>query len=61
VSAIVAMQHAGFVFGAWGVVAGALAVYSVRLVLRGRALTKTVAPEHRRWMQSSEPTDRTPS
>ena len=58
---VLAIEYAGFVFGAWGVVAGALAFYAVRLVLRGRALTKAVDPEHRRWMHSSEPPDRTSS
>lgn len=56
---MLAMDHAGYVFGAWGVVAGAIAVYSLRLVVRGRSLTRSVEPEHRRWMQSSaESTDR---
>lgn len=59
---MVAMQHAGFVFGAWGVSAVAITAYAVRLVVRGRALTRAVEPEHRRWMQSSTDTaDRTPS
>lgn len=58
---MVAMQHAGFVLGAWGVVGVSLGAYAVRLVLRGRALSRSVDPEHRRWMQSSEPTNRTSS
>lgn len=56
-----AMEYAGFVLAAWGIVATAIAAYAVRLVLRGRALSKAVAPEHRRWMQSSQPADRNPS
>jgi hypothetical protein len=46
------MTHAGFIFAAWGIVAVTLALYSVRLVLRGRALTKAVDPQHRRWLDS---------
>ena len=46
------MNHAGFIFAAWGVVAVVLALYSVRLVLRGRALTKAVEPKNRRWIDS---------
>jgi heme exporter protein D len=56
-----AMQYAGFVFGSWGVVAAALAVYAARLVLRGRSLSRSVEPEHRRWMQSSSPAGRSSS
>ncbi len=57
----IAMEYAGFVFGSWGVVAAALAGYAVRVVLRGRALSRSVDPEHRRWMQSSSSADRTSS
>jgi hypothetical protein len=46
------MTHAGFIFAAWGIVAVAIALYSVRLVLRGRALSKAVDPQHRRWIDS---------
>lgn len=46
------MNHAGFIFAAWGIVAVVLALYSARLVLRGRALTKAVEPAHRRWIDS---------
>jgi hypothetical protein len=46
------MTHAGFIFAAWGIVAVTLALYSVRLVLRGRALTKAVDPQRRRWLDA---------
>jgi heme exporter protein D len=46
------MNYAGFIFAAWGVVAVVLALYSVRLLVRGRALTKAVEPQHRRWIDS---------
>ncbi len=34
----------GYVAGGWGATAGVLAVYSLRIVLRGRALAKRLAP-----------------
>lgn len=34
----------GYVAGGWGVTAGVLAVYSLRIVLRGRALAKRLTP-----------------
>lgn len=46
------MTHSGFIFAAWGIVLAVLALYSVRLVMRGRALTKAVEPQHRRWIDS---------
>ncbi len=51
------MTHSGFIFAAWGIVLTVLAIYSVRLVMRGRALTRAVEPEHRRWIDSGN--DRT--
>lgn len=50
------MTHSGFIFAAWGIVLAVLVLYSVRLVLRGRALTKAVEPEHRRWLDSGTDT-----
>ena len=47
------MTHAGFVLAAWIVVAITLALYALRLVLRGRALTRSVEPHRRRWLESS--------
>lgn len=34
----------GYVAGGWGATAGVLAVYSLRIVLRGRGLAKRLAP-----------------
>lgn len=44
------MTNGGYVFAGYGIVLGTLAVYAVRTVLRGRALSKQVPPEDRRWM-----------
>ncbi|MFV0316766.1 MAG: hypothetical protein ACK5O2_07350 [Microthrixaceae bacterium] len=35
---------------AWIVTIGAVALYAIWLVLRGRALSREVPPEDRRWM-----------
>lgn len=48
------MDHAGFIFGAWILVAAVLGLYAVRLVVRGRALTKAVDPERRRWLDAKD-------
>jgi heme exporter protein D len=40
----------GYVYVGYGIVLGTLAVYTVRTLLRGRALSKQVPPERRRWM-----------
>ena len=48
------MDHANFVLGSWILVAVVLGLYAVRLVLRGRALTKAVAPERRRWLDAKD-------
>jgi hypothetical protein len=44
------MTNAGYVFAGYGLVFGTLIAYSVRTLLRGRALSKQVPPEDRRWM-----------
>ena len=54
------MNNAGSVFAAWGIVAAVLALYSVRLSVRGRALTKAVDPAHRRWLDSDTDTNGAP-
>ncbi len=45
------MDDAALVLGGWAVILGSMALYSWRLIRRGRALTlRNVPPEHRRWM-----------
>ena len=43
------MSQMGYVFLGYGVVFGALGAYSVRVVLRGRKLSRTLPPEERTW------------
>lgn len=38
-----------YVAAAWVIVPGAIAVYSVVTILRGRRLSRRVPPERRRW------------
>lgn len=39
----------GYVIAAWAIVLGAFAIYAVVTILRGRALSRQVPPERRRW------------
>lgn len=43
------MSQMGYVFLGYGVVFGAFVAYSVRIVLRGRKLSRTLPPEERTW------------
>jgi hypothetical protein len=54
------MTHAGSIIAAWLIVGTVLALYALRLVLRGRALSRAVPPERRRWMQSPDDEPGTP-
>jgi CcmD family protein len=44
------VTDAPYVFAGYAIVFGTLGVYVARLLLRGRALSKQVPPEDRRWM-----------
>ena len=44
------MTNGGYVLGGYVVVFATILAYSVRTLLRGRALSKRVPPEARRWM-----------
>ncbi len=44
------MSEWGYVILAWLVTLGVLAAYAAATVVRGRALSKQVEPEDRRWM-----------
>ena len=44
------MTNGGYVLGGYLVVFGSLIAYTVRTLLRGRALSKQVPPQDRRWM-----------
>jgi heme exporter protein CcmD len=40
----------GFVWLGWGITAAVLSSYAVWIVLRGRAVSRRVPPEDRRWL-----------
>jgi hypothetical protein len=44
------VDDAGFILGGYAVTAVALAAYAVRVVLRGRRVTRALPPEERRWL-----------
>jgi hypothetical protein len=44
------MTDAGYVIAGYALVFGTIGAYVTRLLLRGRALSKDVPPESRRWM-----------
>lgn len=44
------MTNGGYVFAGYAIVFGALASYVAWMLRRGRALSKRVPPEVRRWM-----------
>lgn len=43
------MTQMGYVFLGYGVAAAVLAAYSLRVILRGRKLSRTLPPEERTW------------
>lgn len=44
------MDDAGFILGGYGLTAAVIAAYAVRVVVRGRRLTRALPPEERRWL-----------
>lgn len=46
---ILAMTHASYVAAGWIAGLGTLAIYALRTIRRGRALSAQVPPEERRW------------
>ena len=44
------MDDAGFIFGGYALTALGLAVYAVRVLARGRRVTRALPPEERRWL-----------
>jgi hypothetical protein len=51
------VNGAGYIIASWALVGGSLAIYAIRLLQRGRTLTRRVPAQRRRWMSS--PGDRT--
>jgi hypothetical protein len=46
---MMAMTHAGYIAAGWGGAAALVAGYAVWVLRRGRALSRQVPPEERRW------------
>jgi hypothetical protein len=46
---MLALTHAGYLAAGWGIGLGAIGVYALALVRRGRRLATQVPPEERRW------------
>ncbi len=44
------MTHAGYVAAAYLLVFGTLAAYTVAVLVRGRRMSRQVAPGDRRWL-----------
>jgi hypothetical protein len=44
--------NAGYVAAGWTIIVVVLAVYSLRLVLRGRRLSRLVPLDRRRWAET---------
>ena len=44
------MDYLGYLIAGWAVVLGAVAVYAVSLISRGKALSARVPADRRRWM-----------
>lgn len=44
------MSEWGYVIAGWGITVVVLVAYALWIILRGRALSKQVPPEDRRWM-----------
>ena len=44
------MRDAGYVVGGYALVFGTIVAYVARTLWRGRALSREVPPEKRRWM-----------
>ena len=48
------MTHLGYLLVGWSVSLGCGVLYAMRIVFRGRALSRQVPADKRRWMQSSD-------
>ena len=46
------MNGAGYIIASWVLVLGSVAAYALRLVQRGRTMTRRVPNERRRWMSA---------
>lgn len=48
------MTHAGYLVAGWSISLGVLALYGWAIIRRGRALSRQVPPEKRRWMNADD-------
>jgi hypothetical protein len=48
-SIVAAMTHVGYVAAGWGISLAVIGAYAARTIARGRALSRQVPPEERRW------------
>jgi hypothetical protein len=46
------MNGAGYIIVSWVLVSGSVAAYAIRLVQRGRAMTRRVPAGRQRWMST---------
>jgi hypothetical protein len=44
----------GYLIVGWGIALGGIGLYSVRLVQRGRSLSRQVPEDRRRWMTTPD-------
>lgn len=51
------MTHAGYVFAGWGLGLAVIGLYAWSVIRRGRALSRHVPPQRRRWMTSDTDPD----
>lgn len=50
---IFGLTHAGYLAAGWSIGLAAIGFYALSVLVRGRALTKRVPPNRRRWMSVS--------
>ena len=48
------MTHVGYLIAGWGIVLGAVALYSWSLMRRGRELSARVPADGQRWMTTPD-------
>jgi len=46
------MTHIGYLIAGWGISLGAIGLYAVSLIRRGKVLAARVPAENRRWITS---------
>lgn len=48
------MTHVAYLIAGWGISLGAIALYAVSLIRRGKSLSARVPVERRRWMSTND-------